>query len=655
MNASRRDFLALSAVTAGLGLAACARPGGRTGDQATDQQQEQPSVDLEEFEGLALKDDAWKYDAANDCYYQLGVKYCLKPGSEPYESLAIFVPGAYFDAQKSGESYKCTVKQDATLAGLTPKTAPVVMPVNSARLNAQACPTSYSYDGLSRYLSAGMVYVYAGFRGRSAGIASDSQDLYPGGAPWPVVDLKAAVRYLRYNASKLPANLDRVFVAGYGAGGGVSAVLGAGGDSALYQKYLEAIGAVTHDHEGNAVSDAICGSASWCPVTSFDTADGAYEWMMGQFSTTGTRKEGSWTAQLSHDLADSYGDYVNQLGLTDGEGNALGLEETSDGSYLAGEYYDQLLGCIEDGASSFLSSTEFPYTYTPARMSDSCFPGDPNLAASGADEIDALSSAGSTSTTSGAGTSGTGGDGTGAESSSAGSASTTTSATGVSQVQSTVYESLGSYLSALNSDSRWITYSSSRQTARITELWDFVAKCRPAQKEVCAFDALDRSTMANQLFGIDAESTLHFDRTVSDLLANNQVSYATFEGWDGSYVSSWSADVVKKDALGVSMADRVQSMNPLYHICGSYEGFGQAKVAPHWRINTGLFQTESALCGELNLARALSAYDGVRDVAFTPVWGRGYELAEASGDPQDRLVAWVLSCLESEAAAVQAS
>ena len=96
-------------------------------------------------------------------------------------------------------------------------------------------------------------------------------------------------------------------------------------------------------------------------------------------------------------------------------------------------------------------------------------------------------------------------------------------------------------------------------------------------------------------------------------------------------------------------------MNPLYHICGSYEGFGQAKVAPHWRINTGLFQTESALCGELNLARALSAYDGVRDVAFTPVWGRGYELAEASGDPQDRLVAWVLSCLESEAAAVQAS
>ena len=645
MNVSRRDFLALSTAAAGLGMAACSRPGGQQ-EQGGDQPQEQPSVNLEEFEGLALKDDAWKYDATNDCYYQLGLKYCLKPGSEPYESLAIFVPGAYFDAKKSGESYKCTVKSDASLAGLTPKTAPVVLPVNSARLNAQACPTSYSYDGLGRYLAAGMVYVYAGFRGRSAGIASDSKDLYPGGAPWPVVDLKAAVRYLRYNAAKLPADLSRVFVAGYGAGGGVTAVLGAGGDSPLYQKYLDAIGAVTHDHEGNAVSDAICGSASWCPITSFDSADGAYEWMMGQFSTTGTRAEGSWTAQLSHDLADSYGDYVNQLGLVDGQGNALKLEATSDGSYLAGEYYDHLLGSIEESVGSFLSGVEFPYTYTPSRMADSCFPGDPNLAASGTVEIDALSSTGAAATS-----------GTGAADASKGTAgseaSAAATATGVSQVQSTVYDSLSSYLAALNSDSRWITYSSSRQTARITELWDFVAKCRPAQKEVCAFDALDRSTMANQLFGIDAESTLHFDRTIADLLAKNQVSYATHEGWDGSYVSSWSADVVKKDALDVSMADRVQSMNPLYHLCGSYEGFGKAKVAPHWRINTGLFQTEAALCGELNLARALAGYDGVKDVAFTPVWGRGYELAEVSGDPQDKLVAWVLSCLETEGTATQ--
>ena len=34
---------------------------------------------------------------------------------------------------------------------------------------------------------------------------------------------------------------------------------------------------------GAAVSDAIAGSASWCPVTSYDMADAAYEWCQGQY------------------------------------------------------------------------------------------------------------------------------------------------------------------------------------------------------------------------------------------------------------------------------------------------------------------------------------------------------------------------------------
>ena len=58
-------------------------------------------------------------------------------------------------------------------------------------------------------------------------------------------------------------------------GGAQSALMGSTGDSALYDPYLEQIGAVS------GVSDAVLGSMCWCPITSLDSADEAYEWMMG--------------------------------------------------------------------------------------------------------------------------------------------------------------------------------------------------------------------------------------------------------------------------------------------------------------------------------------------------------------------------------------
>lgn len=58
-------------------------------------------------------------------------------------------------------------------------------------------------------------------------------------------------------------------------GGAQSAIVGAAGDSALYDPYLEQIGAV------QGVSDAVYGSMDWCPITNLDSADEAYEWMMG--------------------------------------------------------------------------------------------------------------------------------------------------------------------------------------------------------------------------------------------------------------------------------------------------------------------------------------------------------------------------------------
>lgn len=658
MNFTRRDFLALASAGTLAGLSACSQTA--TSDQTEqgtdgDGDTTTSNVDLNEFKDLELDSGSWKYDSDNDVYYQLGLTYCKSPASETLESLAIFVPGGYFTAEQSHDSYSCTVNADATIGSFTSSTAPIVLAINTGNLSPQSCPTSYSYSGLADYMSAGCIYVYPGFRGRSSGYesGSSSDEVFSGGAPWPVVDLKAAIRYLRYNKDKLPCDTSRVFAMGFSEGGGVSALLGATGDAESYTPYLESIGAITHDASGETISDAIYGSASWCPVTSYDTADAAYEWMMGQHSTDGERADGTWTALLSADLASSYADFVNGCDLRDSDDNSLTLDSTSTGTYLDGTYYTHLVSEVTEAANAFFQSTQFPYTYTPQHITNPGFPGDPSTmsSASGGEVIDDVTSGAATqaaTTTSSDTTDAASTDATSssdASSSSSGTTTTTTdsSTSGLTQVQAVQFATVSDYVNALNSDANWIVYNQNRATVRITGLSQFVRTLKAPTKGVPAFDRPDRSSVANQLFGIDDESTLHFDSTAASLIAQHIDTYSTASNWDNKYVTEWGDDVAKSDSLTITMPQRVNMFNPLYFLSGSYDGYGTATVAPHWRINSGLFQTETSLCTETNLALALQHYDGVSDVAFTPVWGQGHVLAERSGSSTSNFIDWVVS------------
>ena len=46
---------------------------------------------------------AWQYSADDDVYYQIGISYCETPADTAYETLAIFVPGAYMTATENGD------------------------------------------------------------------------------------------------------------------------------------------------------------------------------------------------------------------------------------------------------------------------------------------------------------------------------------------------------------------------------------------------------------------------------------------------------------------------------------------------------------------------------------------------------------------------
>ena len=536
---------------------------------------------------LTFDNAAWQYDEANDIYWQVGVVYVANPASLDYETLGIYVPGAYLEATANGDgTYTASVKSDAQVGQFTAATAPYVLPVNTPGFNASQAPT-WLADGIANYTQAGMIYLQPGIRGRDNTTDSQGQEVV-GGAPWGVTDLKAAIRYVRYNKDVLPGDTDKIVSFGHSGGGAQSAILGASGDSTLYNPYLEALGAAMKDKEGNPISDAPYGTMTWSPITSLDYADAAYEWNLGQFADSNTRAEGTFTQALSQDLAKEYANYINQLGLKH-EGQALTLTESSEGIYTQGSYATYLEGVVNQSLNNFLADTSFPYT------SDGAGPG------------------GST--------------------------------------ESVTYETAQAYIDSLNAEAQWVTYDAAANRAKISSLADFAKYVKTASKSVPAFDALDRSLAENAVFGVADANELHFDQLVARLLKNNQAKYESLTDWNSQYVTDFESDLAKTDSLGKTIAERQDLYNPMFYLTSAYSGFQTSKPAPHWRIRSGLSQGDTALTVETNLALALEnqANGAVKSVDFATVWGQGNTTAERTGHASANFIQWVQEIVAQDA------
>jgi len=570
-----------------------------------------PAKDDAYAEALTFNNSTWNYDADNDVYWQIGVQYAATPETTEYETLGIYVPGAYMTATANSDgTFTAALNEQGSVNGFTAKTAPMVLPVNTPGYSAQQAPTAYGYDEISNFLKAGFIYVHAGMRGKANGYDASGNLTYSGGAPWGVTDFKAAVKFIRYNKEVLPGNTDSVFAFGMSGGGAQTSVIGASGDSELYFPYLESIGAAMYDANGRYISDAVTGAMAWCPITSLDYADGAYEWNMGQYASAETRAEGTWTAVLSKDLAASYAEYINALGIKDENGNVLILQESESGIYAAGSYYDYLMKTIETSLNNFLADTTFPYT-----ESTGGFPG--------------------------GGMPGGGTPPAGEMPQGTPPAGMKPGAGGPPEATSTIYQTVQEYMDALNKDGQWVAYDAATNTAKVTSLVGFVNSQKNPSKSVGAFDALERSAAENDAFGNDENDFLHFDSVLANLLSANQATYAAASDWDAAYVDAYATDLQSLDKFENGIQYRMNSYNPMYYLMPYYEGYQTATVAKYWRINTGIKQGDTATTVEMNLALALENYDGVEDVRFTTVWGQGHTKAERTGDSDTNFIAWV--------------
>ncbi|MFJ1605554.1 subtype B tannase [Streptomyces sp. NPDC088253] len=174
-----------------------------------------------------------------------------------------------------------------------------VRSVGNAMVNAQGGMVNLGKLGLA----AGYVVVEPGARGRTL---TDSAGTYYGTAPAAIVDLKAAVRYVRANKGVIPGDTDRIVSTGTSAGGALSSLLGASGDSPIYDRYLEELGAAD-------ASDAIFAVGAWCPITDLEHADGAYEFNWGTNVTASTGKVVDQT--VSKALRAQFAEYQASLRL----------------------------------------------------------------------------------------------------------------------------------------------------------------------------------------------------------------------------------------------------------------------------------------------------------------------------------------------------
>ena len=562
----------------------------------------------EVIEGLPMVDmTKWQYNAEDDVYWQVGIPYCASPADEKYETMGLFVPGAYFAGTDNGDgTWTCEKEDNAECGGYIADTAPMILPVNTPGYSAMSAPESYDsnfgYGSVTDYTKEGMVLAVAGCRGREHG------------APAGVTDLKAAIRFLRYNNELLPGDANSLFCCGMSGGGAQSAVLGASGDSELYTPYLEQIGAA-RDY-----SDAVLGAMCWCPITSLDMADAAYEWNLGGTREGLTEEE----QRYSDGLAAAFADYINSLGLTGGDGQELTLEESGEGVWQAGSYADYMKGVVQESLNHFLEDTEFPYNADNAGghggMGGPGGHGGPG--GQGAPDGQRAPGAGNAE----------GGDY--AQMDNITRKSYATAAVSLSGT----YETPADYIAALNEPFTWVKYDEASNTAEITSMADFCKAMKVASKGLGAFDQLDRGQGENTLFGYGDGAGAHFDRVLAGLAAGTE------------YEAAFAEDLEKKDAAGNQVQTRVDMYNPLYYFLDHYDGSGSSEPAGYWRIRSGICQGDTALTTETNLALAIASYGPGYAVDFETVWGMGHTMAERKGESTANFIAWVRDCMGGNAA-----
>lgn len=192
--------------------------------------------------------------------------------------------------------------------------------VSTTVTEGKSFTSSSDTDNIGAALKAGYVVVNVGTRSRGAR-AEDGR--WAGKAPSPVVDTKAAIRYMRLNDSLIPGSAERIVLTGTSGGGGLTAAVAASGNSTDYLPYLSEVGAAGIDANGTStLKDDVFAAVAYCPINNLGNADAGYEWQYSAVrsdANTGALGGVAYSAgpqrAASAAIAAKFPGYVDALGL----------------------------------------------------------------------------------------------------------------------------------------------------------------------------------------------------------------------------------------------------------------------------------------------------------------------------------------------------
>ena len=461
------------------------------------------------------------------------------------QTMLIYVPAAYLTTDAEGNV--TGIDHDAQVGNYTADTAPIVY-LNECGGWKSSSPRSCN----TAYIEQGMIYVTAGARSRDA---VDEDGTRTGKAPTQLVDLKSGVIELRANADVIPGDKDRIVSVGTSGGGQMSSAFGATGNMPEYYEYMYESGVlgVTKNEDGtyaSAYPDNIYAAQCYCPIADIEDADLAYAWWWVDLADDGGVPGAGltdFTRRLQELEADAFIGYLNGLGLTDADGNALTLDGLRSGSY-----YDAILQNISDA-------------------------------------LNAMADAGSID-------------------------------------PETAYSYYDGWLTK-DADGIW----------HVTNLRGFMigtGLVNNRNKAVPGFDALDKSA-ENDAFGTEEETSVHFSRSVAQILSDNYDELSALDGFNAEYVDAYIEEALTGGGAD-AVAEQANLLNATEILLGC-DGHEAVDPAQYWRVRSGTADQHTSFSIGYNICLAAQALGC--DVDYHLVWNMGHGSNE--GTSTGSFIDWV--------------
>lgn len=491
---------------------------------------------------LELTDPAWTLSADGSYYSLKNVVYCTNVVNANYQYMNIYVPAAYIDGGDCN--------------GYTATTAPIVIENNCMGWNSST-PSSAN----TSYLKEGFIHISVGARSRNAENGT-------GKMPAPVVDQKAAVRYLRLNDAVIPGDKEKIVSLGSSGGGQMSSILGATGNMDEYYPYLYAIGAAGVELvDGEYVStirDDIYASMCYCPIVDLNNADLAYAWLRydaGEESVvtmfSGTIEFSAFQLALQDDLAVAFCEYINSLGLVNEQGEALTFDLKADGTPdpRSGSYYDQTLANISNALNAWLDSGAY--------------------AEGGA--------------------------------------------------SSEPFESAEAYFESLDNTDAWLVKNADGSYA-VTDLAGMLNGTGLARnKDIPGFDTFFATEEGNG-FGTADEDGVHFSASVAAVLEKNYDKYSKLDGF-----AEQDVDAYIEQANRADIAEQAYLMNATAIMLNVANGTEQSDISRYWRTRNGTADEHTSFSIAYNLCLSASAAGADVDYSLVWNMAHGSAEGESTG------------------------